>query len=142
MIRVESAPVLDLEALSFGPIRLGDPVAGAVAIGKPKRALGDAKKGNQTLEYDAFQLEFSEGRLVCVKFDMDDRTVVNMAGDIHLKRATSPLDVQVWFGDPTSDSKGGGSLRWIDFERDGGTLALEFDAKGLNCVQLYAEGYA
>ncbi|HUF79810.1 MAG TPA: hypothetical protein VMN03_01645 [Burkholderiales bacterium] len=40
------------------------------------------------------------------------------------------------------DSTGGGDLRWIDFARDGATLALEFDAKGLSCVQLYADGYA
>ena len=47
--------------------------------------------------------------------------------------------------DPTSDwpvAGQGDNLRWIDFVRDGATLALELDAKGLDCVQLYAEGYA
>jgi len=62
--------------------------------------------------------------------------------DIRLTRAVKPIDVQVWFGDPASDSGGPNGLRWIDFEREGATLALEFDAKGLSCVQLYAEGYA
>ena len=63
-------------------------------------------------------------------------------GDFRLSPATKPLDAKVWFGDASSDSTGGGGLRWLDFVRDGATLALEFDAKGLICVQLYAEGYA
>jgi hypothetical protein len=45
-------------------------------------------------------------------------------------------------GEPTSDSTGGGGLRWMDYERAGATLALEFDSGGLSCVQLYADGYA
>jgi len=122
-----------------GPLRLGDPPEAAAGLGKPARIHGSG--GNQVLEFDEFQLEFSEGRLACAKFDIDDDSSVNV-GDYRLTRATKPLDVQVWFGDPASDSKGGGNLRWIDFEREGATLALEFDAKGLSCVQLYAEGYA
>ena len=93
------------------------------------------------LEYASFELEFEDGRFVCVKFDIDGAASVNV-GDIRLSRATKPLDAQVWFGEPSSDSCGGSDLRWIDFVRDGATLALEFDAKGLTCVQLYAEGYA
>jgi hypothetical protein len=134
------APTLDLERQAVGPLRLGDSFDSAKAIGRPKRWSGSGG-GNQMLEYETFELEFQDGRLVCVKFDIDAPVSVNV-GDFRLSRATKPLDAQVWFGDPTSDSKGGASLRWLDFERDGATLALEFDAKGLSCVQLYAEGYA
>ena len=119
-------------------MRLGDPWDAARALGRPQRVTGTV---SEVLEYPGFELEFTDGRLVCVKFDVDEGTSVNV-GDIRLSRATKPLDVQVWFGDPTSDSGSGGDFRWIDFERDGATLALEFDAKGLTCVQLYAEGYA
>jgi hypothetical protein len=122
-------------------MRLGDPFDGAKAFGKPKRMRGPASGGNQVLEYAAFELDFRDGRLACAKFDLDGPESVNI-GDIRLSRSTKPLDAQVWFGEPSSDSTGGGDLRWIDFERDGATLALEFDAKGLRCVQLYAEGYA
>lgn len=93
------------------------------------------------LEYAGFELDFRDGRLACAKFDLDGPGSVSV-GDIRLSRSTKPLDAQVWFGEPSSDSTGAGDLRWIDFERDGATLALEFDAKGLACVQLYAEGYA
>lgn len=133
-------PVLDFEHHKVGPLRLGDPPDGAQALGKPQRVHGDPG-GNQLLEYPGFELEFAEGRLVCVKFDIVEGASA-MVGDIRLTRATKPLDAQVWFGDPASDSQGPGGLRWIDFERDGATLALEFDSRGLSCVQLYAEGYA
>ena len=113
---------------------------GAGAFGKPKRSRGKPG-GNQVFEYLGFELEFHDGCLACVKFDIDDAASVNV-GDIRLSRATKPIDVQVWFGEPSSDTTGGGDLRWIDFERNGATLALEFDGKGLSCVQLYAEGYA
>ena len=136
------APVLDLERQAVGPLRLGDSFDGARTFGQPKRLRGPAKGGNQVLEYASFELEFKDGRLVCAKFDIEGRASVNVVGDIRLSRATKPLDAQVWFGEPSSDSTGGGGLRWIDFLRDGATLALEFDAKGLTCVQLYAEGYA
>lgn len=135
-------PTLDLERQAVGPLRLGDSFDGAKTFGRPQRVCGPAKGGNRTLEYASFELQFKEGRLVCAKFDLDDRASVNVVGDIRLSRATKPLDAQVWFGEPSSDSTGGGDLRWMDFERDGATLALEFDAKGLACVQLYAEGYA
>jgi hypothetical protein len=136
------APVLDLERQSVGPLRLGDSFEGAKALGRPKRLGGAVNGGNFLLDYATFELEFQDGRLVCVKFDIDGPASVNVVGDIRLSRATKPLDAQAWFGEPESDSTGGGGLRWIDFLRDGATLALEFDAKGLSCVQLYAEGYA
>ena len=133
-------PELDLQRRSFGPLKLNGSLDEAGAFGPPKRKHGSG--GNQVLEYaGGYQLEFKEGRLVCVKFDVDDGVSVDVAGNIRLSRATKPLDVQVWFGEPASDSSSGGR-RWIDFEREGATLALEFDGKGLNCVQLYAEGYA
>lgn len=135
-------PTLDLAGASVGPVRLGDPIEAARAFGKPKRLAGSAKDGNATLEYPTFELEFSAGALVCVKFDVDPGSRVPFAGDIVLTPATSPVDAQVWFGAPQSDSRGPDGLRWIDFERDGNTLALQFDEDGLACVQLYAEGYA
>ncbi len=134
------APALDLERQAIGPLRLGDSLDGAKFIGRPESVHGPSSRGSQVLEYATFELEFQDGRLVCVKFDVDGPASVNV-GDIRLSRATKPLDALVWFGEPSSDSKSG-DLRWIDFERDGATLALEFDAKGLDCVQLYAEGYA
>ena len=133
-------PALDLERQSFGRLRLNATLEEAKELGPPKRKLGSGAQ--QVLEYaGGYELEFQEGRLVCVKFDIDDRVSANVVGDIRLSRATQPVDVQVWFGDPTSDSAAG-ERRWIDYEREGATLALEFDAKGLSCVQLYAEGYA
>ena len=134
-------PTLDLEQQSVGPLRLGDAIDGAKSLGRPKRLHGSANEGNAVLEYPSFELEFHEGGLVCAKFDIDGPASVNV-GDIRLSRLTKPLDAQAWFGEPSSDSTGGGGLRWIDFVRDGATLALEFDAKGLTCVQLYSEGYA
>jgi hypothetical protein len=134
-------PTLDLERRAVGPLRLGDSFDCAKVLGRPKRLRGRTNEGNQVLEYATFELEFQDGRLVCAKFDIEDRASVNV-GDIRLSRSTKPIDAHVWFGEPLSDSTGGGDLRWIDFVRDGATLALEFDAKGLTCVQLYAEGYA
>jgi len=135
-------PTLDLERQAVGPLRLGDAFDKAQVFGRPKRFGGSVKGGNQLLEYATFELEFHDDRLVCAKFDIDGAAGVNFVGDIRLSRSTKPLDAQVWFGEPASDSTGGRDLRWIDFERDGATLALEFDSKGLTCVQLYAEGYA
>jgi len=134
-----AAPALDLERLAVGPLRLGDPFEKARALGRPTSLSGG--DGNELLEYDGFEIEFQGGRLACVKFDIDGPRSATV-GDFRLSRATKPLDAHVWFGDPTSDSTGGAGLRWIDFERGEATLALEFDAKGLSCVQLYAAGYA
>ena len=134
-------PALDLERQSVGPLRLGDPFDAAKDLGRPVRRSGRPNAGNQVLEYDGFEIEFQDGRLVCAKFDLDGDAGV-LVGDIRLSRSTKPIDAQVWFGEPSSDSTGGGGLRWIDFVRGGATLALEFDARGLTCVQLYAEGYA
>jgi hypothetical protein len=131
--------MLDFDAQAVGPIRLGDSPEAARALGAPKKVRGG--RGNETHEYDGFELEFHEGRLVCAKFDIEEPTRVPI-GDWHLSRATKPLDVRVWFGEPSSDSTGGANLRWVDYERGGATLAFEFDATGLDCVQLYAEGYA
>lgn len=134
-------PTLNLERKAVGPLRLGDSFDGAKTLGRPKRVRGPTNGGNQVLEYAGFELQLQDGRLVCAKFDLDGRASVHV-GDIRLSRSTKPIDAQVWFGEPSSDSTGGGDFRWIDFMRDGATLALEFDAKGLTCVQLYAEGYA
>jgi hypothetical protein len=130
------APTLDLQRHAIGPLCLGDPLENARALGQPKRFR------DGYLQYETFELEFKDGRLVAVKFDIDEGSSVNVAGDIRLSRAVKPLDVQTWFGEPVSDSTGGGNLRWIDFEHDAATLALEFTAERLTCVQLYAEGYA
>ena len=132
--------MLDLETLGVGPMRLGDPPEAAQALGAPRTSRG--KGGDRVLDYGDFELDFRDGKLACAKADMvDGKSAVNV-GDVRLSRAVKPIDVQVWFGDATSDSNGPGGLRWIDFEREGATLALEFDAEGLSCVQLYAEGYA
>ena len=91
------------------------------------------------LESDGFELEFSEGCLVCAKFDINGCSGVNV-GDYRLTRATKPLDAQVWFGDPASTRQAAATCA-DRLERDGATLALEFDANGPSCAQLYAEGY-
>ena len=117
---------------------LGASLDQARSFGRPKRVVGTA--AGRTLEYERFDLEFSDDRLACAKFDLDEGDSVTV-GDIRLTPATKPLDIQVWFGDPSSDSSEG-ELRWIDYEREGATLALEFTDGRLTCVQLYAEGYA
>lgn len=132
--------VLDFDRKTVGPLQLGDPAEAAGALGEPKRSSG--KGGNRRLDYGAFELDFIDGKLACAKVDMVDAQSAVNVGDVRLTRAVKPLDVQVWFGEPASDSAGPDGLRWIDFERDGATLALEFDAQGLSCVQLYADGYA
>ena len=132
-------PALDLERGAIGTLRLGDPIAEARFLGPAKRTHGSA--GDQVLEYDAFGLEFQGGHLVCVKFELDQGDSVPV-GAHQLMRATTPLEVRAWFGEPSSDSTGGAGFRWIDYEHGAATLALEFDANGLGCVQLYAEGYA
>jgi len=137
-----AAPTLDLAGRSVGPLRLGDPIDRAKALGRPARVRGVIAGGDVTLEYPSFQLEFSGGRLICVKFDVDDDSSPVQVGLIRLSRATRPPGVRVSFGEPSSDSAGAGGLRWIDYERDGATLALEFTGEALSCVQLYAEGYA
>lgn len=131
--------MLDLERQSLGPVRLGDALEAARPLGKPVRVR--RRGGGTTLEYAQFDLEFLADRLVCVKFDIDEGSQVHI-GDLCLRRGAKPIDALVWFGEPASDSSGGDGLRWIDFERSGATLALEFDAGGLRCVQLYAAGYA
>ena len=132
--------VLDFENGRVGPLQLGDAIEAAGALGTPKKSSG--KGDNRHLDYGTFELHFIDGKLAAAKVDMVDARSAVDVGDKHLTRAVKPLDAQVWFGEPTSDSGGPNGLRWIDFEREGWTLALEFDAKGLNCVQLYAEGYA
>ena len=111
---------IDLDRLTVGALRLGDPPPGARSP-------------------DGY--EFEGGRLVCWSLDMDESAGVRVAGRM-FTRATTPQDVRAWLGEPSSDSTGGGGLRWMDYERAGATLALEFDSGGLSCVQLYAEGYA
>lgn len=134
-------PSLDLDRQAVGPLRLGDAFEAAKVFGRPGRWRGPSGGGGQLLEYASYELDFRDGRLACAKFDIARGASVTV-GDIPLSRATKPLDALVWFGEPSSDSTGGGDLRWIDYVREGATLALEFDGKGLACVQLYAEGYA
>jgi hypothetical protein len=135
-------PALDLDQRAVGPLRLGDPFAAARVFGRPKRLGGSVSDGNLMLEYATFELEFKGGAFICAKFDIDDPSRVVVDG-FRLSRSSQPGEVLAWFGEPSSDSgSSGGNFRWIDFERDGATFALEFDRKGLTCVQLYGEGYA
>jgi hypothetical protein len=131
-------PAIDLDG-KVGPLRLGDPLDQARPLGRPEKY--DATGTDVDLEYDGYHLEFKEGRLVCAAFDIDGGTRVAV-GEFTLSSAATPLDVQVWLGDPSSDSTSGDGLRWIDYERSGNTLALEFEKEKLVYVQLYAEGYA
>lgn len=131
-------PTLHLDPPAVGALPLGGALDGARSFGRPERCGGLA--AGRMLEYERFDLEFSDDRLVCVQFDLDEGDSVQV-GDYRLADSTKPLDVQVWFGDPSSDSSQG-NLRWIDYERNGATLALEFTGPKLTCVQLYAEGYA
>jgi len=132
-------PSLDLERHAVGPLRLGDPVEGARALGRPQAAKGDPG-GGMLLDYGTYDLQFRDGRLLCAGFDMEAASQVTVAG-FTLSTATTPLDAMAWLGEPTSDSQEG-DLRWIDYERGEATLALEFDGGKLACVQLYAEGFA
>ena len=131
-------PALDLEGGKVGPLHLGDAFEAARALGRPVKLYSIMR--DPVLEYPGFELEFADGKLVCVKFDLDGSDRVEV-GSHALTRSTTPLDAQVYFGDPTSDSSEG-TLRWIDYERGGITLALEFDGGKLGCVQLYNEAFA
>jgi hypothetical protein len=133
------SPTLHLAPPAVGTVRLGDSLQAARALGKPVSCRGEV--GGYFLDYPRCGLEFKDDRLVCVHFNLaveDDVTV----GRHRLTFETTPVDAQVYFGDPTSDSSSPDGLRWLDFEQEGATLALEFDEDGLTCVQLYAEGYA
>ena len=134
----QAVPPLDLEHCALGTLGLGDPFEKARSLGKPVKVSGKAPK--RTLSYQTFQLEFDDTGLVCVSFNVDEPSRVAV-GQFELTRATQPIDAQVWFGDPASDTAADG-LRWLDFQRGTATFALEFDEEGLDCVQLYAEGYA
>ena len=134
----QEAPALDLERCALGEVRLGDPFEKARSLGKPRKVSGKAPK--LAFEYETFQLEFGETGLACVSFNVDAPSRVAV-GRYELTRLTQPIDAQVWFGNPMSDSEADG-LRWLDFRCGSATLALEFDEEGLDCVQLYAEGYA
>jgi hypothetical protein len=134
-----AAPALDIDVAAVGPVKLGDPLEAARALGKPVSCRGEV--GGYFLDYPRCGLEFRDDRLVCVHFnvDVEDEVVV---GRHRLTFATTALDAQVYFGDPSSDSRSPDGLRWLAFERRGSTLELEFDEDALSCVQLYAEGYA
>ena len=131
-------PVIDRKGRKVGPITLGDPFGEARAVGKPERVT--RQLSHQVFEYAGYDLEFGKEGLVCAKFDIEGAARVEVDG-FGLTAATSPLDAIAWFGEPTSDSAEHG-LRWLDYERDGATLALEFDGGKLRCVQYYGEGYA
>ena len=132
-------PVLHLDPPGAGAVPLGGTLDEARSFGRPARVGGTA--AGRTLQYESFFLEFTDDRLVCAQFDLEEAGDSVTVEDYRLTPATKPFDVQVWFGDPSSDSSDG-NLRWIDYERAGGTLALEFTGNRLTCVQLYAEGYA
>ena len=133
------APSLDLDRATVGPMRLGDPLEAARPFGRPVNVSAGA--AGETLEYDGFQLEMQDGKLICAAFDLDHRERV-VVGTFELTADTTPVDVQVYLGDPSSDTSSNDGLRWIDYERGEATLALEFDEGKLAYVQLYAEGYA
>ena len=132
-------PALDPEHHAVGPLRLGDPLEKARALGRPERVTGQLAQGT-FLEYADFDLEFSKGQLVCATFNVDPGKSVAVAG-FTLTPTTTPLDVQAWLGEPSSDGREG-KFRWIDFERGEATLALEYTEGKLTCVQLYGKDYA
>jgi len=144
-------PAIDLERKAFGPLKLGDALASARTLGRPSSRKGRGAMSILAYEAGGFELEFVAGKLACVAFDtciLDvERANPKAAaaavsvGGLKLSGTTTPQDVRAWFGEPTSES-GEGDLLWLDYERAGATLALEFDATGLAYVQLYAEGYA
>ena len=132
-------PAIDLERHAIGPLKLGDPVESARPLGRPQKRRNSGP-GCVLLEYGTYNLEFRDGRLACVHFDVEGAGKV-VVGGFTLSGASTPLDAKAWFGEPTSDSQDSG-LRWLDYERGEATLALEFDAGKLDCVQLYARGWA
>ena len=132
-------PALDPERQSVGPLRLGDPVEKARALGRPERVTRQRATGT-LLEYADFELEFANGKLVCATFNLDPGKSVAVAG-FTLTPTSTPLDLQAWLGAPSSDGREG-KLRWLDFERGDATLALEYTEGKLSCVQLYGKGYA
>ena len=144
-----NAPVFDLEMLGVGSMRLGGPLEGARALGKPTRCRVPTK-GAAILEYDGvgMDLTFHDGKLMCVAFttatdtDRPGRSEPTVGG-YKIRAATTPDEVLAWFGEPTSDgSSTDGSLRWIEFRRGSATLEFEFDEEQLSFVQIYTEGYA
>ena len=134
-----ATPRLDPERHALGELRLGDAFDAARALVRPEH-LRSSTERRHILEYAAFELEFHDGRLVCIKFDVADEPVA--VGDVLLGRSMTPDHVRFRLGEATEDSDGPDGLHWLDYDHGGATLALEFDADGLTCVQLYAEGYA
>ncbi|HYC36617.1 MAG TPA: hypothetical protein VEC19_09365 [Usitatibacter sp.] len=131
-------PALEVASKRVGPLVLGDALERASAVGKPLRI--DRRASSRVLEYEGYSLDFGDTGLMCASFAIEGKRSVRV--DSHdFTAATTPLDAMAWLGDPTSDS-GDGGLRWLDYERDGATLALEFDDGKLTCVQLYSEAYA
>jgi hypothetical protein len=133
-------PAIDLERQAVGPVRLGDALEAAKPFGPPQR-VSNAGPHAVRLEYAGFDLEFRDDKLVCAGFDLEDAKRVTVGG-FTLSPASTPLDVQAWLGEPTSDSRSRDGLRWLDYERGEVTLALEYDDGKLACVQVYAKGWA
>ena len=131
-------PALDPEHHAVGPLLIGDPIEKTRALGRPERVTQGA--GGTRLEYADFDLEFSQGRLACATFKLDPGKSVAVAG-FTLTPTSTPLDVQAWLGEPSSDGREG-KLRWLDFERGDSTLALEYTDGKLSCVQLYGKDFA
>ena len=135
------APVLDLEGLGVGSIRLGDPFEKARAFGRPVRFAQRAEgEGKQFLEYDGFDLEFDGGALVCVEVHLYDGGEVRVSG-FTLTSATTQADLRAWLGEPTEESTRE-DIVWLSYERNGASLDLEFEDEGLASVQFYREGWA
>jgi hypothetical protein len=134
-----AVPKFDLERLALGPVRLGDPFEAARALGKPQAFDGDLAKGKAFLEYGLFDLDFRDGKLMCVGFDV--LAAEAPVGGLRLSGSTTPETVRGWFGEPKTDGVDGG-FRWIEYQRGGATLEFEFGSDGrLGYVQVYLDGY-
>jgi hypothetical protein len=148
-------PDLDLDRKAFGPLRFGDPLEQARAIGRPARCKADAKSGDLTLEYPTagFRLEFEGGKLAGIFFVTapdpevpSERgvapAVVRLGGfgAAEVSARTTPEDAFALFGSPESDHADE-YFRDVEFLREGLYLAFSFDAgKGLGDFYAYVAG--
>jgi len=145
-------PDLDLDRKAFGPLRFGDDLEQARAIGRPARCEQGPRAGDARLDYPSagFHLEFEGGKLTGIFFDTGPDpdvpsrrgvapAVVRLGGfgAAQVSARTTLEDALALFGTPESDHADE-YFRDVEFLREGLYLAFSFTAgKGLGDFYAY-----
>lgn len=111
-----NAPGVDLSNMSFGPLRFGDDLEAAQALGRPDRFTGNRAKYCELLYARCgFQIDFEKGRFCYLAFfiGQDEHqpkhpalifSQPKLAEDVKLTQGTRIADIKNLFGDPVSEN--------------------------------------